>query len=165
MLSRWWAAAQLTCRNCPSYKHFPPTVTSVLFIEYTPNHLYYERGGDSSSLFCVHKSTFSLEQQLTAPVKLSSGSSFFFYNYGSWSIPTWRCKSLMRCSALPRSDFSAWFFSCKRWNWSLQEWNGGSKKTTYFGRLCIVVNKKSHHERIHPPRWIRQWEIENGKGQ
>ncbi len=52
----------------------------ALFIEYTLNPLYLER--DSSSLFCVHISTCSLEQRLIAPVKMSRGSSSFC-NYGS----------------------------------------------------------------------------------
>ncbi len=40
--------------------------------------------GDSSSLFCVDKSNFHLEQRLITPVKLSRGSSSFLYgNYGS----------------------------------------------------------------------------------
>ncbi len=54
----------------------------VLFIEYPPNPLYLLQRGDSSSLFSVHKRTFSLEQLLIAPVKLSRGS-LSFYNYGS----------------------------------------------------------------------------------
>ncbi len=51
----------------------------VLFIEYTLNTPYSERV-IYSSLYCVHISTFSLEQRLIAPVKLSRGSSSF-YNY------------------------------------------------------------------------------------
>jgi hypothetical protein len=53
-------------------------------MEYTSNPLYLERAIlQCNFLFCVHKSTFSLEKLLIARVKLSRGSSFF-YNYGSW---------------------------------------------------------------------------------
>ncbi len=41
-LERCWIAAQTTCRICPSLKNF--LQTPVLFIEYTPNPLYLERG-------------------------------------------------------------------------------------------------------------------------
>jgi hypothetical protein len=56
----------------------------VLFIECTLNPLHLERGlyWDSSSLFCVHVRTFSPEQRLLAPVKLSRGSSSFFITTG-----------------------------------------------------------------------------------
>ncbi len=54
-----------------------------MFIECTPNPLYSE-SGLYSSLFYVHKINYSLEQLLIASVKLSRGSSSFFYNYGSW---------------------------------------------------------------------------------
>ncbi len=55
----------------------------VLFIEYTLDPLYLERGRYVVPFFMyTYVSAFSLEQRLIALVKLSSGSSSVF-NYGS----------------------------------------------------------------------------------
>jgi hypothetical protein len=53
---------------------FPP---SPLFVHRVHTKPPVFREGDSNSLFCVHTSTFSLEQRLIAPVKLSRVSSSF----------------------------------------------------------------------------------------
>ncbi len=47
----------------PSYEHLPPTPCFVQRV-YKPNPLFLQRG-DSSSLFCVYKSTFSLHRSGT----------------------------------------------------------------------------------------------------
>ncbi len=65
----------MTCRICPSYTHFPPTPCFVRRVHTKPPVL--ERG--LRSLFCVNKSTLSLEELLIASVKMSRGSSSFLY--------------------------------------------------------------------------------------
>jgi hypothetical protein len=70
-----WAAVHSTCRICPSYSI--NIFLLLLFCSSSAHQtpcIFIERG---HYRICVHKSTFSLEQLLIAPVKLRWGSSSF----------------------------------------------------------------------------------------